>query len=160
MAHQRSRRKRRPAQLITSVAVLALTLGSCGAASGGTGWFATDGGEPLASIAFGPGVREVVVSVELPPGYEAAEEFAQRMTISAGDEAQTDVQSGLARAFRLPLPSDAGGDTAVELLLGFCEADVKEVCYVDTASLAIVEGAATHIDTPTVTLTYRPEEPK
>lgn len=127
-----------------------------------TGWSDPNGATLASGLELDAGSPAISVAIELPPGYEPADEFVQRATLRSSHGEQTDTQSGLDRAFRLePASEDA---YELELILGFCESDVKEVCYVDTATLAVVVRAAADDEAPRSTavrsIVYRPEAPK
>lgn len=107
-----------------------------------------------------PGAGELLVTVELPPGYEAAEEFTQRATLSAGESIATDTQHALARPFRLAVPTHGGEDARLELMIGFCRSDVKEICYLDTPTLRLSVGTPPSPRDASLDLVYRPEEPR
>ena len=171
MAHERSRRKRRLARLSTTALLALLTavaLAGCTGAprigwslAGGSlaGSSRPDGGAALTELE--GAWTTITVSVELPPGYEAADDFVQRATLRFPDGQQVDTQNGLDRAFRLQ-PPQAGGEAELELMLGFCESDVKEICYVDvtTLPLRLRADGAREPDADVATLVYRPEAPK
>lgn len=161
MAHERFRRKRRLARLSTT-ALLALLIAVALAGCTGApriGWVRPGGGAAVTELE--GAWTAITVSVELPPGYEAADDFVQRATLRTASGEQTDTQSGLDRAFRLQ-PPQAGGEAELELMLGFCESDVKEICYVDvtTLPLRLRADGARESDADVATLVYRPEAPK
>lgn len=166
MAHERSRRKRRLARLSTAALLALLTafaLAGCTDAPR-VGWSRSgsarpDGDAPVTELE--GAWTAIAVSVELPPGYEAADDFVQRATLRFADGQRVDTQSGLDRAFRLQ-PPQAGGEAELELMLGFCESDVKEICYVDVTTLPLRARAdgAREPDANVATLIYRPEAPK
>lgn len=174
MAHQRSRRKRRLARLSARALVAAVAAALAGLAIAGCtetrtlGWTDAASGTRVSSLELPAASGAITVGVELPPGYEAAEEFVQRATVRWGDGERTHTQSGLDRAFRLDPPP--GGEGEIELMIGFCESDVKEVCYVDTATLPVrlratepPDGeAAADDDAPeaAAALVYAPEAPR
>ena len=166
MAHERSRRKRRLARLSVVAALAALVLAGC-AETPTAGW-SDPQRSPIDAIELAPASTVITVSVELPPGYEPADEFVQRATLRSGAEERIDVQSGLDRAFQLS-PADGTEEGEIELILGFCESDVKEICYVDTTTLPVRlvdwDGAGTNEPPGRAAgdagaVVYRPEAPK
>ncbi len=162
MALQRSRRKRRLARL-RAAALLATLAALAGLALTGctdtrtNGWSDPESGARVSSFDLDAATGTISVNVELPPGYEAADDFVQRATLRSSDGERTDSQSGLDRAFRLERPSDDASDVTLELVLGFCKSDVKEICYVDTPTLALRWRADRASQAATRTLVYRPE---
>lgn len=155
MARERPGSKRRLAALILGTALLA----SCGAPAGPSyGWFAPDAVTELAVGGVSPTLR---VRVVLPEGYEAARDFAQRLTLRSGDQELTKVLEGLEDPFELQLELARGDEEVdeptLELLVGFCKAGVWEICYVDRSQISLVRAQA---DSGTaVEATYRPEPP-
>ena len=158
MALERSRRKRRLARLSTAALLAALAgLALTGCTDTRTlGWSDPESGARVSSLELDAGTGAISVNVELPPGYEAADDFVQRATLRSADGEHTDTQSGLDRAFRLERPSAGAPAATIELMLGFCKSDVKEVCYVDTATLPVQPGG----DTGAAALVYAPEAPR
>jgi hypothetical protein len=104
---------------------------------------------------------EIVVHVALDKGYEAADDFEQKVFLRIDGATHTRTQSGLDEPFVLPV---AKGDSAgqLELLLGFCHSSNKEVCFVDRAVLAI-ERKGSHdnrLEAPSALISYRPRPPQ
>lgn len=139
------------------MALTGLAVTGCGQTVRATGWTARDGSTAVSRLELARISAAITVGIELPPGYEAAEDFIQRATLRLPDGEQTDTQSGLDRAFRLELPAGGANTGELEVMLGFCESDRKEVCYVDTATLPVSRREAAG---DTETLVYRPEPPK
>ena len=161
MAQKRYVGKRRLTPLTISLALLALAttiLSGCNS-SRETGWFAPDS---ITTITVGRNAGEIRVEVELPEGYEPAEEFVQRASLRSGDVVQTDAQTMLERPFTLRLDApgaQAPPELSLELLIGFCEPEEKDVCYIDTSSIAVVRSEDS-ASTRATTITYRPERPQ
>ena len=174
MAHQRSDRKRGLAslsalalalrqRLLLAIAVVLAgsVVGGCSQASG-PGWYALSDArgepEPVTELALRDG-EAITVRVELPAGYIPAE-FLQRATLRAGGEEQTSEQfapESSSFSFRLNPDSGPAGEASLALVLGFCEPEDKDVCYVDMNEIPVrftdtAQGA--------VTVLYRPETPQ
>lgn len=187
MAHQRSGRKRRLATLrstphltgallIMSAVLLPAFLTGCDEAPG-HGWFAlpdeSDAARPLAELRAAAG-EAIMVRVELPDGYIPAE-FMQRATLRIGEHERTDeLFAPEATSFSFTLPvrviedgRRTGEDSAaarLELVLGFCEPEAKNVCYVDMSEIPVsLTDTADLTDTDATgvqTVIYRPEDPR
>lgn len=155
MASERQGRKRRLAALILGTALLASWGTSCGAPAGPSyGWFAP---ESVTELAVGRASPTLRVHVVLPDGYEAARDFAQRLTLRAGTHERTTLLEGLDDPFELLLDVADGDRPTLELLIGFCKAGVWEICYVDQSQIGLVRAPT---DSGAVyEATYRPEPP-
>ncbi|MFW6313464.1 MAG: hypothetical protein ACOC2N_06235 [Spirochaetota bacterium] len=159
MAQNRSGGKRRLAALIT----ISILIVSCGQeAESQHGWFAPDAVETL-SVA--PHRRSILLRVELPRGYVAAEDFVQRATLVVCTEARTVVEFELYEPLEISIDPATwqNEEIGLELMLGYCEYDVREVCYIDTPRLNInlqAEDEARSSSSSQVTIMYRPEPPQ
>ena len=152
MAQNRLSRERRLASLIIATLVLV----SCERTQGDSyGWSVPDGSGPFELPA---GAEALAVVVELPPGYEAAEEFVQRAVLVAGEERYAVERSGLDGPIIVAVPSGigVGSEMDLELLIGFCESTVKDVCYIDTPALTVRVVDEVGPSEP-YAVTYRPE---
>jgi len=152
MAQNRFGRERRLASLI----IVVLVLVSCVQAEQPSyGWSVRAAPQPFELPSDAPALE---VTVELPPGYEAAEEFVQRAALVAGADRYAVERSGLDGPIVVTVPPgiDVGTEMNLELLIGFCESTVKDVCYIYTPALAVrvVDGAGS---SRPVAVTYRPE---
>ena len=172
MARKRSYRKRRIASLICAcAAAILLPAVSCDsrtsdASAGSTaGWFAPDA---IARLELDATVEALLVTVELPAGYRAADDFTQRLAVRAGEAVETDERSGLDEPFSVALPTtdppaaDPLREAVVEIMIGFCREGVPDVCYVDRSQLPVDRNAAARDDPSAggrASLRYRPEPP-
>lgn len=158
MARKRSYRKRRIASLIC--ACLAAALVSCESRTGAFGWFAPDA---VARLELDDAVEELVVTVELPAGYRAADDFTQRLTLRTGETVETDERLGLDTPFSIALPATGlSPEAAVEIMIGFCREGVPDICYVDRSRLPVSRAGQTRGGPPSdgrASLHYRPEPP-
>ncbi len=161
MAQNRSGGKRRLAPLITVGILIAILIASCGhEAENRYGWFAPDAVETLEVPA---DASSIVLRVELPPGYVAADDFVQRATVVVGPETRTVTGFELDEPLEIPISPATwhNRDVGLELMLGFCEYDVKEVCYIDTPRLSVnLLPDLEERPSSDVTIVYRPEPPQ
>ena len=138
------------------VAIAALLL--LGACSPQYGW---QDSESQQQIDVPARISELPVHVELDPGYEAAEDFVQRLTVRQGESEYTLSRPDLETPFLVSLdqPSQIA---ELSLIVGFCESTEKEVCFVETASVTLQpqrERENENSGESRFELTYRPRPP-
>jgi len=157
MAQNRSGGKRRLATLITIIVLVS----SCGQETDSRyGWFAP---EAVETISVAPDAESIVLRVELPSGYVGADDFVQRATLVLGPQTRTVTEFDLDDSLEIPISPKTwhNGEVGLELTLGFCAYDVKEVCYIDTPRISV--NLQTDPDerlSSGITIMYRPEPPK
>ncbi len=165
MAPKRPGRKRRLASLICAAALLWPLL-SCDPttreAGSTAGWFDP---EPVLRLELGETVDTLLVTVELPAGYRAADDFVQRLTLRSGAREVTAERDEFDEPFSVPVPgpTERSPDATIEILIGFCPEGVPDVCYVDRSQLPVVwtaEAAGEARGSAAVPLRYRPEPPR
>jgi len=124
------------------------------------GWFAPD---EVETLAVGPNASSIVLRVELPRGYIAADDFVQRATLLIGPEARSVTEFELDAPLEIPIAPATwhNGEVDLALMLGFCEYDVKEVCYIDTPRLSVnLLPELDETSSPDISIIYRPEPPQ
>lgn len=156
MAQNRSGGKRRLATLIT----ISILIASCGQETEpGYGWFAPEAVETL-SVA--PGAESILLRVELPSGHVPADDFVQRATLVVGSGPGTVTEFDIEERLEIPISPVTwqNREIGLELMLGFCEYDVKEVCYIDTPRISVnLLTDSEEQSSPDLTIIYRPEPP-
>ena len=141
-----------------TVAIAALLLlSSC---TGHHYGFSQKGADGLVTVAHG--VETITLQIELDDGYAAAEEFTQRVSLRTSDQEQQIEQADFATPFAFNLePSFAAG--TLELVIGFCNVQTKEICFVANETLELVASsgeAPPQETTRELLLRYRPEPPR
>ncbi|MFW5689257.1 MAG: hypothetical protein ACOC1U_06780 [Spirochaetota bacterium] len=165
MAYERPRGQRGLASLTGILLLVLLSAAGC-STDAPAGWFAPDGARAVSTLELRPG-DELAVRVELPRGYVAAE-LVQRASLQVGatvvtGEAVVTDERTFVLELAPPKSSLEPEEGVLDLVLGFCEPEAKELCFFDMPSLPvrIVNGAnADETDVGLPILIYRPEAPQ
>jgi hypothetical protein len=101
-------------------------------------------------------IETIALVVRLPEGFENADGFDQRVTVSTANHAEEYelAPAGAVTLIAVPLAAEIN----LTLSIGFCSIKAKETCYIDRAELTFTRIKAQSQEAR-IELTYVPEEP-
>lgn len=127
--------------------------------SGCTPQYGWQGEAASGSVEISRDTETVLLTIQLDEGYEAADEFTQRVTLhhSGGSVEMTRAD------FREPfvVPVEPGTlEAELSFTIGFCESTRKDLCFVEQGRLTITRNGREATGRGEFSVAFRPQPPR